>query len=158
MANPWLLVSAIAMTLLYVEGILQYDWNNILVNILLYSFYVMRMIYVNTGRSFKRIEALSKFKKNSNNNEPKATTSILNRFIFCSFQAVVRSSHMSMHLFKDCPLCVLLTQLNFWKWNSTNSKIWTHRVGIYSLVHRVGLHFGWTSCAFCSSPSSHTVS
>lgn len=37
--NPWLLIPAVIMTLL---------------------FYLMRVIYVNTGRSFKRIEALSR--------------------------------------------------------------------------------------------------
>lgn len=37
--NPWLLIPAAVMTIL---------------------FYLIRLVYVNTGRSFKRIEALSK--------------------------------------------------------------------------------------------------
>lgn len=40
MVNPWLLIPATIMTIL---------------------FYLMRVVYVNTGRSFKRIEALSEF-------------------------------------------------------------------------------------------------
>lgn len=127
--NVWLLIPAGIMTVL---------------------FYLMRLVYVNTGRSFKRIEALSKF---TNLLIRKQITEKTRIFIHYNFfrQAEVRSSLMWMQPFKVYQQCVHLMLQQCLNKNSMNFKITIRRVGTYLSLHHDGLRSGWMLCAFSSS-------